>query len=243
MLLIRWRSLAFGDSAECGFYLLVLTFKHYFIMQSSNKIVAIGTIIGLLSNALIALPALSGGIGDASSTSTIPTGGTLIQVASPIAVPASVNTPINSTISTSTAPIAAQYNQSGLQVNYSASSTLSPPSCNGGCVFAVTRASPTTTGSGANIEAMVGITMSLGTNDGGVSELNRLNGEMHKYTTENQVKLALSEKLAEALENGKMERATIIAMNLAPMLGYKDYRWLLRAVSNPNSTNPQMGTK
>jgi hypothetical protein len=86
---------------------------------------------------------------------------------------------------------------------------------------------------------MVGITMSLGTNDGGVS----LNEEMHKYTTENQVKFALSEKLAEALENGKMERATIIAMNLAPMLGYKDYRWLLMAVSSPKSTNPQIGKR
>jgi hypothetical protein len=144
---------------------------------------------------------------------------------------------------TSTAPIAAQYNQSGVQVNYSGSSTLSPPSCNGGCVFAVTRASPTNTGSGANIEAMVGITMSLGSNDGGASELNRLNGEMHKYTTENQVKLALSEKLAEALESGKMERATIIAMNLAPMLGYKDYQLLLKAVSSSKSTNPPMGNR
>jgi hypothetical protein len=123
------------------------------------------------------------------------------------------------------------------------STLLSPPSCNSGGVFAVIRASPTNTGSGANIEAMVGITISLGTNDGGVSELNRLNGEMHKYTTENQIKLALSEKLAEALENGRMERATIIAMIVAPLLGYKDYRLLLAAVSSSKPTNPQMGNR
>jgi hypothetical protein len=79
---------------------------------------------------------------------------------------------------------------------------------------------------------MIGITMSLCTNDGGVSEINRLNGEMHKYTTENQIKLALSEKLADALENGKMERATIIAMNLAPLLRYKNYKLLLKAVAS-----------
>jgi hypothetical protein len=196
-------------------------------MRSSNTIVA--ATIGLLALTVTANSALAGG---ATTSDPIPVSPT----------PPTAGSTSSGTF-TSTAPIAAQYNQSGLQVNYSASSTLSPPSCNSGCVFAVTRASPTNTGSGANIEAMVGVTMSLGTNDGGVSELNRLNGEMHKYTTENQVKMALSEKLAEALENGKMERATIIAMNLAPMLGYKDYRWLLMAVSSSKSTNPQMGTR
>jgi hypothetical protein len=196
-------------------------------MHLSNKIAVIGAIIGLFAFAVTTHPALAGGgINDPSNSSTVATGGTTIPITTPTPVPA-------------------QYNQSGsgVQVNYSGSSTLSPPSCNGGCVFAVTRASPTNTGSGANIEAMVGITMSLGSNDGGASELNRLNGEMHKYTTENQVKLALSEKLAEALESGKMERATIIAMNLAPMLGYKDYQLLLKAVASPKPTIPQMGTR
>jgi hypothetical protein len=191
-------------------------------MRLLNTIAA--SIIGLLALAVTAHSALAGGGGDPIPISPTPSN-------------------IGSTGSgtfTSTAPIAAQYNQSGVQVNYSGSSTLSPPSCNGGCVFAVTRASPANTGSGANIEAMVGITMSLGSNDGGASELNRLNGEMHKYTTENQVKLALSEKLAEALESGKMERATIIAMNLAPMLGYKDYQLLLKAVASSKPINPQM---
>jgi hypothetical protein len=193
-------------------------------MQLSSKTTLTGVMIGLLAFAVTAHPAFAGG--STSDNSIIPS-----------TIPSSPNT------SVSTAPIAAQYNQSGLQVNYSASSTLSPPSCNGGCVFAVTRASPTNTGSGTNIEAMMGITMSLSTNDGGVSELNRLNGEMHKYTTENQIKMALSEKLAEALENGKIERATIIAMNLAPMLGYKDYQSLLKAVSTSKTTNPQIGNR
>jgi hypothetical protein len=187
-------------------------------MRSSNTIAA--ATIGLLALAATANSALAGG-GDPTAVSPTP--------------PTAGNT--GTGILTSTAPLAAQFNQSGVQVNYSGSSTLSPPSCNGGCVFAVTRASPTNTGSGANIEAMVGITMSLGSNDGGASELNRLNGEMHKYTTENQVKLALSEKLAEALESGKMERATIIAINLAPLLGYKDYHLLLRDVSIPKPTS------
>jgi hypothetical protein len=213
-------------------------------MHLSNKIAVIGAIIGLFAFAVTTHPALAGGgINDPSNSSTVATGGTTIPINTPTPVPTlpSALTPIT----TSTSIVPAQYNQSGsgVQVNYSGSSTLSPPSCNGGCVFAVTRASPTNTGSGANIEAMVGITVSLGSNDGGASELNRLNGEMHKYTTENQVKLALSEKLAEALESGKMERATIIAMNLAPMLGYKDYQLLLKAVASPKPTIPQMGTR
>ena len=197
-------------------------------MQLLNTI----AIMGLISFAITASPVLAGG---GSSDGSIPN--------SSIQTNAIDTIPSNPTISSSTAPLAAQFNQSGVQVNYSGSSTLSPPSCNGGCVFAVTRASPANTGSGANIEAMVGITVSLGSNDGGASELNRLNGEMHKYTTENQVKLALSEKLAEAIENGKMERATIIAMNLAPMLGYKDYQLLLKAVASSKPTNPQMGNR
>ncbi len=197
-------------------------------MRSSNKITTMGVALGLLVFSVTAHPVLAGG------------GDGMIEPTPVSPTPPATGSTGSGTL-TSTAPLAAQYSQSGVQVNYNnGSSTLSPPSCNGGCVFAVTRASPTNTGSGANIEAMIGITMSLGSNDGGAAELNRLNGEMHKYTTENQIKLALSEKLAEAIETGKMERATIIAMNLAPMLGYKDYQLLLKAVSSSRSTNPPM---
>jgi hypothetical protein len=170
------------------------------------------------SLAVTAHPAFAGGgsgQSDSSTSSTITT------------------TPTNSTTSTSSIPTTQYNQQSGLQVNWSGSSSLSPPSCNGGCVFAVTRASPVTYGYGTNLEAMVGVILPIGSNDGGVGELNRLNGEMQKYRTEHEIKLALSEKLADALENQKMERATIIAMNLAPMLGYKDYHLLLRDVSIP----------
>jgi hypothetical protein len=209
-------------------------------MRSSNRIAVIGAISGFLAFAVIAHPALAGGGEVNTSTPTnIPTQidnstpqsttGSIIPSSS---IPSTLNNSVN------------QFNQQsgGIQVNGYAS-TLTPPSCNGGCFFAVTRASPATYGSGTNLEAVVGVTIPLGSTDGGIGEVNRLNAEMQKYRSEHEIKLALSEKLAEALENGKTERATIIAMNLAPMMGYKDYRWLLRAVSNPNSTNPQMGTK
>jgi hypothetical protein len=206
-------------------------------MQSSNKTSATGVIIGLLSFVATAHPAFAGGgPSDNSTPSTSPTPITTGDNFTPTNNPSTITTPINSTTSTSTTPI--QYNQQqGLQVNWSGSSNLTPPNCNGGCVFAVTRASPVTYGSGTNLEAMVGVILPIGSNDGGAGEQNRLRIEMEKYRTEHEIRIALSEKLADALENRKMERATIIAMNLAPLLGYKDYHLLLRDVSIPKPTS------
>jgi hypothetical protein len=206
-------------------------------MQSSNKTAATGVMIGFLSFAATAHPAFAGGgPGDNSTPSTSPTPITTGDNSTPNNSPSTITTPTTSTTSTSTTPI--HYNQQqGLQVNWSGSSNLTPPNCNGGCVFAVTRASPVTYGSGTNLEAMVGVILPIGTNDGGAGEQNRLRVEMEKYRTEHEIRIALSEKLADALENRKMERATIIAMNLAPLLGYKDYHLLLRDVSIPKPTS------
>jgi hypothetical protein len=203
-------------------------------MQSSNKTAATGAIIGLLSFAATAHPAFAGGGPiDNSISSTSPTPITTGDNSTSTNGSNIITTPINSTTSTLTTPINQYNQQSGLQVNWSGSSNLTPPNCNGGCVFAVTRASPVTYGSGTNIEAMVGVIVPIGSNDGGMAEINRLNAEMQKYRTEHEIRLALSEKLADAIENKKIERALIIAMNLAPMLGYKDYRLLLKDVSIP----------
>jgi hypothetical protein len=202
-------------------------------MQLSNTIAPV--IIGLLAFSITTYPALAGGGTGENPTPT----DSSIQTTTSNITPSS-STPLGLSNSVT------QFNQqSGIvQVaNWGGSSNLTPPSCNGGCFFAVTRASPVTYGSGANVEAMVGVTIPIGSADGGAAELNRLNGEMQKYRTEHEVKLALSEKLADALENGKMERATIIAMNLAPMLGYKDYQLLLKAVSSSKPTNPAMGNR
>ena len=210
-------------------------------MQSSTKKVKTGAIVGILFLTVTAHPVLAEVIIDnstsvtpptqvitnGSSTPPITTGGTIIPSTS---TPSTLNSSLN------------QFNQQsgGIQVNGYASSTLTPPSCNGGCFFAITRASPATYGAGSNLEAVVGITIPLSSTDGGMGEVNRLNAEMQKYRTEHEIKLALSEKLAEALENGRTERATIIAMNLAPMLGYKNHQSLLKAVSIPKTINPQI---
>lgn len=210
-------------------------------MKSSNKTVSAGAMIGLLAVAVVAHPAFAGGeLVNNTSQNTNPTSITPIDNSTP---PGNIGGTIIPNGSTTSLTQVSQ--QSGIvQVaNWGGSSTLSPPSCNGGCFFAVTKATPATYGSGTNLEAMIGVTIPIGSSDGGMGEVNRLNAEMQKYRTESEIKIALSEKLADALENRKMERATIIAMSLAPLLGYKDYRLLLRDVSTPKpmSTNQLLG--
>jgi hypothetical protein len=142
-------------------------------------------------------------------------------------------TPISSTPAPSIAPL--QVNQQSLISNWSGSA-LTPPNCNGGCIYAVTRLAPATYGSGTNVEAIIGFTVPIGSNDGGIGEVNRLNAETQKRRSEHDMKIVLSEKLADAIESGKMDRAKIIAMNLAPLLGYKDYQLLLDTFSTPRAS-------
>jgi hypothetical protein len=187
-------------------------------MQFLTRIFLVGVIVFPSSILLAAKPVIAGG-----GVSDTP------QATGNIVNPNSVVTEVNN-------PITQVNQQSGIvQVaNWNGSSNLAPPACTGGCFFAVTRVTPTTYGSGHNTEALIGITLPIGSNDNGIGEVNRINAEMQKYRTENDAKLALSEKLSEALENCKTERAKIIALLLAPMLGYKDYQALLATVSKPN---------
>jgi hypothetical protein len=188
-------------------------------MHSPTKKILIGAMASSLALTLTAHPAFAGGGTGDSSTPT----------ANPTQTTPDTTTPSSSTPSQPVAPL--QVNQQSI----SWSSSLTPPSCNGGCFFAVTRVAPATYGSGTNLEAIVGVTIPISSNDGGVGEINRLNAETQKHKNEYDMKLVLSEKLAEALESGKMERAKIIAMNLAPLMGYKDYQLLLNNFATPTA--------
>jgi hypothetical protein len=188
-------------------------------MHSPTKTILMGAIICPLVLILTAHPAFAGG---GTGDSSIPV------LTTPVTTTPSSSIPTQSVI-----PL--QVTQQSIS-NWNGSS-LTPPSCNGGCFFAVTKATPATYGSGTNIEAIVGVTIPIGSNDGGVGEINRLNAEMQKYRSEYEMKLALSEKLADAIENGKMERAKIIAMNLAPLMGYKNYQLLLNDFVPPTAVN------
>jgi hypothetical protein len=185
-------------------------------MTSSSQIITVGAIVFPLTIVLSTAPAFAGGGSDATSGTSTTTN------------PIDTATPV-------------QLQQTGVVQfsNWGGSSSLVPPNCSGGCAFAVTRIGPSGYGSSANWEGLLGVTVSFGTNDGGVSELNRVNGEVQKHRSEHEIKLVLSEKLSEALEKGQTERAKIIAMNLAPLLGYKDYRVLLRELAPAQTTNKE----
>ena len=65
------------------------------------------------------------------------------------------------------------------------------------------------------------------------ADTNRLMIEIQKYKTEQEVIMALSGQLADAIETGKYQRANIIAIVLAPKLGKTHYQLLQEAVAKP----------
>lgn len=116
----------------------------------------------------------------------------------------------------------------------SSAGALGYPNCSGTCAFAIGRVSPSqnTYGSNSNtsqFEAVFGIVHSFNSPDQTNAETNRLLVEIQKYRNDQEIITGLSEKLADAIESGKYERANIIAIILAPKLG-KDYQTLLREV-------------
>lgn len=116
----------------------------------------------------------------------------------------------------------------------SSAGALGYPNCSGTCAFAIGRVSPSqnTYGSTSNtsqFEAVFGIVHSFNSPDQTNAETNRLLVEIQKYRNDQEIITGLSEKLADAIESGKYERANIIAIILAPKLG-KDYQTLLREV-------------
>lgn len=113
--------------------------------------------------------------------------------------------------------------------------SLSYPSCAGVCVFAIGR----TTRNGntdPSVEAVVGVVWQINSPENTQAQNARILAETQRDSLNNQTTLALVEKLAEAIETDKPERANAIAIILAPRLGYSDYRQLLRDVRNNSST-------
>jgi hypothetical protein len=166
-------------------------------------------------------PAARAGVGDPGTipsisntpgTTEIPPGATEIA---PIGVTSSIN------------------QQAGVIQNNGLGSygSLSYPSCSGVCVFAIGRA--TRTGNSAtSIEAVGGVVWQISSPENTYAQNARILAETQQSALNNQSTLSLSEKLAEAIETNKPERANAIAMILAPRMGYKDYRQLLRDIRN-----------
>ena len=99
---------------------------------------------------------------------------------------------------------------------------LNYPNCSSSCFFGILRTTPNNNLSGTisnQLEAVIGVIIAIDSPERANSETNRMVVEIQKSRNEYEIKLALGEKLADAIELGKMERAKIVAMLLAPLLG------------------------
>jgi hypothetical protein len=130
--------------------------------------------------------------------------------------------------STSLAGITPQ--QTGvIQVNNAVGlSTLSYPSCGGTCAFAITRVIPMNNDN-ASWEAVAGVIWQINSPDKILAKSQQLVAQAQSRQVEDQSTLVLTERLAEAIETGKYDRANLLAMMLAKRLGYRDYQALLQS--------------
>jgi hypothetical protein len=124
--------------------------------------------------------------------------------------------------------------QNGVQVNgfdgFNGFTTpLTPPSCNKQlCGFIMLRNTPYGNESNAGIVFQLG-----GSSEDTQAESQRLFAIAQKEKLDQESTVILTEKLAEAIENKKPERAKLYAISLAKRLGYADYRQLLNDINNP----------
>ncbi|MBD2188404.1 hypothetical protein [Pseudanabaena mucicola] len=109
---------------------------------------------------------------------------------------------------------------------------LNYPNCSS-CFFGILRTTPNTNNFSGTInnqlEAVIGIIIAIDSPEKANSETNRMIVEIQKSKNEYEIQLALGEKLADAIESGKMERAKIVALLLAPLLG-KTHNQLLSEI-------------
>jgi hypothetical protein len=125
--------------------------------------------------------------------------------------------------------------QNGVQVNgfnngFNGFTTpLTPPSCSKQlCGFIMLRNTPYGNESNAGIVFQLG-----GSYEDTQAESQRLFNMAQKEKLDQESTVILIEKLAEAIETKKMERAKLYAMSLAKRLGYTDYRQLLNDINSP----------
>ena len=127
-------------------------------------------------------------------------------------------------------------NQAGsIQVNgYSGQNV---PNCVGGCIYTNVRVAPNIYGA-RTVEGTVGLVWQFSSPEAAQGRSIELTATLQKYRAEQEIINSLNIQLAEALENGKFDRARIIAISLAPKLGYADYRVFLQKVTGGKFINP-----
>jgi hypothetical protein len=110
------------------------------------------------------------------------------------------------------------------------SGTLAPPTCTSRvCPFALGRITPN------GSEIVFGVIANLGGSaDEDRAMVEKLRAELEGIKESNAYKLALYDKLAVAIDSGNSIRIRVIAIALAPLEGYANFREYLRDLLNEN---------
>jgi hypothetical protein len=137
-----------------------------------------------------------------------------------------VNTESTSGIAPSIASITSpSINQQAdfIQNNGSGFSGLTYPNCQGLCIFAISKIN-----SRQNWEAVGGVVWQVSSPENTQAETNRLIVQAQREKLEQEDTITLVEKLSEAIEKKKIERANFLAIILAKKLGYSSFEQLLK---------------
>jgi hypothetical protein len=137
-----------------------------------------------------------------------------------------------STALTGTTPATIENSGNGVQINNgnNFSGTLTVPNCTSRvCIFTLLRSTP----NGA--EAIIGAMLNLGSVEEDRVAVERIKAELEGKKNLSELKLALLDKLTAAIDSGNSVRIRAIAISLAPLEGYKDFREYLKALLSESS--------
>ncbi len=157
-----------------------------------------------------------------------------LPINSAIAQDASIGISTDSSALTGTTPATNSFENNGngiQQINGgNFNGTLTTPTCTSRvCPFAIGRITPN------GSELIFGIIANLGgSSDEDRAAAEKLRIEMEGVKNNNDYKLQLLDKLVAAIDSGNKVRIRAIAIALAPLEGYKDFREYLKALLNEN---------
>lgn len=137
-----------------------------------------------------------------------------------------------STALTGTTPATIENSGSGVQINNgnNFSGTLTVPTCTSRvCLFSLLRSTP----NGA--EAIVGAMLNFGSTEEDRVAVERIKAELEGKKNLADLKLALLDKLTAAIDSGNSVKIRAIAISLAPLEGFQDFRQYLKALLNERS--------
>lgn len=128
-----------------------------------------------------------------------------------------------------TTPATIENSGNGVQINNgnNFSGTLTVPNCTSRvCIFSLLRSTP------HGSEAIVGAMLNFGSADEDRVAVERIKAELEGKKNLADLKLALLEKLTAAIDSGNSVRIRAIAISLAPLEGFQDFRQYLKAFLN-----------